>query len=283
MYTPLNLAEEHRQTRNPNYTAIREAEWRSKELHGRFPAEMEKSNKQESNKYIISGTLYPETEGFLFAIQDQVISTRNYRKYIIRDTDEPDKCRLCGKPGETIQHLTTGCTYLANSEYLTRHDQSCKIIHLFLAKRDNHNVENQPFYTFDPPPVLDNNTSKLYWNRTLQTEGYVRNNRPDITYIDKINKKGYLIDVSHPADHNLEMKEAEKISKYLPLAAEVKALHNLEKVIIVPVIISANGLISRQTTTKAWELKIPRRIIFKAQLNAVLHTCSIVRRIMNGP
>ena len=47
--------------------------------------------------------MYPETEGFFMAIQDGVIKTRNYQKYIIKDnTVVYDWCRMCDKPGETI-------------------------------------------------------------------------------------------------------------------------------------------------------------------------------------
>ena len=35
------------------------------------------------------GELFPETEGFLIAIQDQVIATKNYQKYIIKGNNRP--------------------------------------------------------------------------------------------------------------------------------------------------------------------------------------------------
>jgi hypothetical protein len=33
-----------------------------------------------------------------------------------------DKCRICGTEGETIEHIISSCTVLAQSEYKKRHD-----------------------------------------------------------------------------------------------------------------------------------------------------------------
>jgi hypothetical protein len=32
-----------------------------------------------------------------------------------------DKCRICGTEGETIEHIISSCTVLAQSEYKKRH------------------------------------------------------------------------------------------------------------------------------------------------------------------
>jgi hypothetical protein len=40
------------------------------------------------------GELYGETEGFMITIQDQVIRTKNYAKYILNNKNTTDdKCR----------------------------------------------------------------------------------------------------------------------------------------------------------------------------------------------
>jgi len=46
---------------------------------------------------IINADLLSETEGFLTAIQDQVILTRNYKKYILKQPDTNELCRRYGK------------------------------------------------------------------------------------------------------------------------------------------------------------------------------------------
>jgi hypothetical protein len=42
-------------------------------------------------------------------------------------------CRICGTEGETIEHIISSCTVLAQSEYKKRHDIFAKIIHMNLA------------------------------------------------------------------------------------------------------------------------------------------------------
>jgi len=77
---------------------------------------------------------FAETEGFLTAIQDQVILRRNYKKYILKQPDTEQLCRRCGKESETIQHITAACDQLALTEYVKRHDGQAKIIHQKLAE-----------------------------------------------------------------------------------------------------------------------------------------------------
>ena len=78
--------------------------------------------------------MFAETEGFLTTIQDQVIQTRNYKKYILKQPNIDELCRRCGKESETIQHITAACEHLAPTEYLKRHDGLVKIIHQKLAE-----------------------------------------------------------------------------------------------------------------------------------------------------
>jgi len=56
--------------------------------------------------------LLGEREGFLTAVQDQVILTINYKKYILKQPDTDKLCRRCGKESETIQHITAACEQL---------------------------------------------------------------------------------------------------------------------------------------------------------------------------
>lgn len=63
------------------------------------------------------GDLFGETECFVYAIYDQVTKTRKCRKYILK-TNTTDKCRACSHPGESFKNIVSGCSILANTEYL---------------------------------------------------------------------------------------------------------------------------------------------------------------------
>jgi hypothetical protein len=85
---------------------------------------------QVSYKWLSVGSLFAETERFMIAIQDEVIATKNYRKFILRDSQLPDdKCRKCNAASATIQHILGGCGVLSQTEYKARHDTMGKIIH----------------------------------------------------------------------------------------------------------------------------------------------------------
>jgi hypothetical protein len=75
--------------------------------------------------------------GFIFAIQDRVINSRNYKKHICGLQSIIDKCRICGTEWETIEHIIFSCTVLAQSEYKKRHDILAKIIHMNVAVKFN--------------------------------------------------------------------------------------------------------------------------------------------------
>jgi len=89
--------------------------------------------------------LFAETEGFLTAIQDQVILTRNYKKYILKQPDTEELCRRCGKESETIQLITAACEQLAPTEYVKRRDGLAKIIHQKLAEATELIEDKSPY------------------------------------------------------------------------------------------------------------------------------------------
>jgi hypothetical protein len=57
---------------------------KQKSLHWRYFKELEQPevNIQASHAWLKKSNIHPETEGFIFAIQDRVINTRNYKKHI---------------------------------------------------------------------------------------------------------------------------------------------------------------------------------------------------------
>lgn len=100
-YTPLNLANRNENLINLIKTDHQKyQEWASKQLHGRYKNNIDGGHidKTKSLKWLTLGYLFPETEGFVVAIQDQVIKTKNYEKYIMKQDNVIDKCRKCGKP-----------------------------------------------------------------------------------------------------------------------------------------------------------------------------------------
>jgi hypothetical protein len=123
--TPLDLqhAKENELNTDKEYDNKVRRQWSQKALHGRHPHDLSQEHVdiEASNKWLTNADLFAETEGFLTAIQDQVILTRNYKKYILKQPNIDKVCRRCGKEPETIQHITAACEQLAPTEYIKRH------------------------------------------------------------------------------------------------------------------------------------------------------------------
>ena len=62
------------------------------------------------------GNFKRETESLLIAAQDNAIRS-NHIKARIDKTQQNSKCRLCGDRDETINHIITECSKLAQKEY----------------------------------------------------------------------------------------------------------------------------------------------------------------------
>ena len=134
--------------------------------------------------------------GFLIAIEDQVILTRNYKKYILKQPDTDELCRRCGKGLETIQRITAACEQLAPTEYVNRHDGLAKVIYQKLAKAAEMIDDKSPYYKYTPANALENENFKLYWNRSIRMDKIILSNRPDITFMNKKTKNTFLIDIA---------------------------------------------------------------------------------------
>jgi len=105
------------------------------------------------------------------------------------DTDE--LCRRCGKESETIEYITAVCEQLAATEYVKRHDGLAKIIHQKLAEAADLIDDKSPYHDYTPASVLENEISKLYWNRSILTDKTMTFNRPDVTFMNKETKNTF--------------------------------------------------------------------------------------------
>ena len=285
-YTPMNLSN------NEDYPTIttfkdRLQVWKTKPLHGRFPHALENADHDASVQWLRDGALFGETEGFIQAIQDQVIATNNYKKHIEK-LNVNDKCRICHQSSETIDHITTGCTNLANTQYLHRHNLTANIIHQAIATSYGLLTEEttgiSPYYEYQARPTIENRDFKLYYDLSIHTDKTIPANRPDILLHNIKERRAFIIDITHPADHNINKAEIEKISKYIPLSIEYKEIYKLETIEILPIVVTANGLINKNLKPNLEKLKLnPSQIIPKIQKSVILETCRIVRTVLNLP
>jgi hypothetical protein len=82
-----------------------------------------------------------------------------------------------------------------------------------------------------------------YFDRTVLTDIHIQHNRPDIIILNKRQKQAYLLDIAVPNSHNITQTYNTKINKYLELSVAMRNLWCLEKNSILPLIISATGIV----------------------------------------
>ena len=100
------------------------------------------------------------------------------------------KCRMCGKRDETVNHIVSECSKLAQREYKTRHDWVGKVIHWELCKKLNFHHATK-WYMHKPESVLENETHKILWDFEIQTDPLITARRPDLVLINKKKKLSY--------------------------------------------------------------------------------------------
>ncbi|KAJ8970403.1 hypothetical protein NQ314_001248, partial [Rhamnusium bicolor] len=112
---------------------------------------------------------------------------------------------------------------------------------------------------------------------TIHTDRHIPNNRPDIVFTNRQTQQTYLIDITILLPENIEKKYREKISKYLPLAEEVKAMWRQEQVNIIPIVIGATGEIPVTLKPALVALKIKGNAYITMQKAVLIDTCSLTR------
>lgn len=280
-YSPLNLAAPIPEKQK--YSEVLRTKWKTKAMHGRFYASLhqQEADLKASNSYLTSGYLFPETEGALCAIQDQVVPTRFYKRHILKQPVETTTCRLCGHEEESVQHLISACTYLAPTVYTSRHNNMGKVVHQFVAQNAGLANKGTPIHKYEPKNILENSNIKIYWDTTIHTDRQVLHNRPDMVIINKTTKKCTIIDFAIPLDDNLSRSYKTKKDKYMQLADEIQEMWKMQNVEIKPLIISANGLVHKNTRRHLEELQVQSNALTWMQKAVVLGTTAIIRRTIS--
>ena len=111
---------------------------------------------------------------------------------------------------ESTPHLLAGCSALAQTKYLARHNS------LWVAKK----TDNIPpwFSPTERKPAGENQRTKAYWDVPVYAQNTeVRVNTMNVRIINKEDKKFTLLEISCPWMENREAKESEKTMRYAPL------------------------------------------------------------------
>ena len=256
----------------------KESEWKEKALHGQYVRDIEGKTDGDTWRWLRNGFLKPETEGMILAAQEQSLRTRAIQS-AIDGRDVSPLCRMCATAPETAMHIVSACPKIAQTWMKERHDRVAAHVHWELCRK--YGIECSEKWYEHTPTDVENEVVEITWDQTVQTDRYIRHNRPDIIVKLKEESKWILIDIAVPADYNIEVTEGKKIEKYRDdLGFEIQRIYRVAETPIVPVVIGALGAMPKQLRQSLETLGIPD-IAASIQMTAILATAGIIRRVLN--
>ena len=154
------------------------------------------------------GGLKRETEILIMTAQEQAIRSNVIKAKIDRSQTD-SKCRMCGQVDETMNHITSELSKLAQKEYKKQHDWVGKRIHWEVCNKFDI-VVTEKWYEHQPQPVMENESNKILWDFRVQTDNVIEARHPDLITIDKARKHGQIIDFAVPFDSKVAGKKGKK-------------------------------------------------------------------------
>jgi len=109
------------------------------------------------------------------------------------NTETDSNCRLCQQFDETIDHIISACPILAKEQYIKRHDRVCAQLQFNICKETGVQLDKKQWYEHVPKLVETSQGGKetILWNKQVQTDRTIPNNKPDIMTCD--NEKGTCV------------------------------------------------------------------------------------------
>ena len=117
---------------------------------------------------------------------------------------------MCGKRGESIQHIVSECEKLAQKKYKRRHDTVAKKVHWELC-REHGLGHPDKWYEHTLEGVVENEYIKIMWDINVQCDNVIQAKCPDVLVIHKEKKEALRVDIAVSADMRIAEKELEKV------------------------------------------------------------------------
>ena len=157
------------------------------------------------------------------AAQDQATTTSAVKVKIHKQQGSP-LCQMCKEKEESIGHVLSEYTKLAQTQYKSRHNRVADVVHWNLYHKYGLQCTSRWYKHYGREhPVMGNDEVKILWDFNVETEHAIVHRQPDIVVLEKKEKKALLIGIAVPCDVRVE-EEEEKVTKYQWLTHKVKRL-----------------------------------------------------------
>ena len=152
-------------------------------MHGQFARDTEDKDKNNTWRWLRKSDLKGYTKVLICSGQEQSIRT-NYIKYNIDKTSESPLRRMCGTRNETISHIVSEFSKLAQKEYKRRHYSVGRYVPWQFCEKLGFN-RARLWYEFEPESVVENKKFKILWDFTIECDHMIEARRPDLVVVDK--------------------------------------------------------------------------------------------------
>ena len=210
------------------------------------------------------------------AAQNQNIKT-NLVKVRIDKSQGDCLFRVCRKVDDSIDHIVSDCSKLAQREYKRRHDNVGKIVHWKLARK-YHFEAGDKWYEHEPENGLENKDYKIVRDFSIQTDHVIEARRAGLVLVDEKERSCKIIDFAVPGDSMIGEKEKDKIEKYQDLGRELQKIWNV-KVKIIPLVVGSLGAIPKQFDNRLKQIGITAGTA-EVQQTVLLRTARVWRKVL---
>ena len=166
---------------------------------------------------------------------------------------------------------------LAQKEYKGRHNWAGRKIHWEVCRKTGFDV-NEKCYKHEPEKVVENDSSKILWDVTIQTDHVIEARRPDMVIIDKTKYEYKIIDFACPFDSRIEEREKYKMKGYDDLKSELKKIWDMPMKVI-PVVVGTLGTTTKKLKQWLSDIGIETRIV-ELHKTAILYSAGILQNIL---
>jgi len=182
---------------------------------------------------------------------------------------------MCGEREETVNHIISECSKLAQKEYKGRHDKVAAAVHWGLCRKYGIECSNK-WYEHKAERVIENEEIKILWDFPIQTDHVIEHRKPDILIMNKKARKTMIVDIAVPADKRTKSKEQEKRERYQDLGREISKMWKC-KMKVIPIVVGALGAITQGPCLKELDDPIGQDLLQKI---TVLGSARILRKVL---
>ena len=221
---------------------------KSKQCHERLfrACDHELVDIKDSGIWLKKGNIRPRDEAAYCFLQD--------RNIFLGEKVQCPHCRIANK---TVDHLATKCDRMLGHDYVRRHNEVVRCIHLLLCNKYGIR-RSKKLRTHSVQEVVANENAEIRVDTHIKTDVIIQNNRPDLFVYDKKKKEITLIEVGITNLDLLTQVENEKARKYDLIAKELALIYKC-KVKTIPYVMTWEGLVTRYHKKHCSEIGIQPR------------------------